>query len=142
MSEDVLLPLATNIHKLPFETRKDAQAVFTNLFRYIPPNAQVPEPPFLNYAVNTRPDIIRALCHGYDHKESALPCGGILREALKHDSVTALIMYDEPTEKRGLNAVDPNKAGTGNGIFWKFFDWIDKSSFEVTADAFSTFRVR
>jgi hypothetical protein len=26
-------------------------------------------------------------------------------------------------------------------VFWSFFDWIDKSSFEVSADAFTTFRV-
>jgi hypothetical protein len=26
-------------------------------------------------------------------------------------------------------------------VFWKFFDWINKSSFEVAADAFTTFRV-
>jgi len=26
-------------------------------------------------------------------------------------------------------------------VFWKFFDWIDKSLFEVSTDAFDTFRV-
>jgi len=26
-------------------------------------------------------------------------------------------------------------------VFWKFFDWINKSAFEVSADAFNTFRV-
>jgi len=38
--------------------------------------------------------------------------------------------------------VDPNVPASGRGVFWKFFEWIDKSAFEVTADAFSTFRVR
>jgi len=59
--------------------------------------------------------------------------------------VCALILYDEPTENgrsRGLNGVDPNVPASGRGVFWKFFEWIDKSAFEVTADAFSTFRVR
>jgi calcium binding protein 39 len=144
MAEDVLLPLAKNIHRLPFETRKDAQIIFSSLFRYRQPESRNPEPPVLQYVINQRPDIIIALCNGYDHKESAMPCGGVLREAMKHDSVSALILYDEPTENgksRGLGGVDPNVRSTGRGIFWKFFEWIDKGAFEVSADAFSTFRV-
>jgi calcium binding protein 39 len=144
MAEDVLLPLAKNIHRLPFETRKDAQIIFSSLFRYRQPGSNNPEPPFLQYVVNQKPDIIIALCNGYDHKESAMPCGGVLREAMKHDSVSALILYDEPTESgkhRGLGGIDPHVRSTGKGTFWKFFEWIDKEAFEVSADAFSTFRV-
>jgi len=29
---------------------------------------------------------------------------------------------------------------SGNGVFWEFFEWIDRGSFEVSADAFTTFR--
>lgn len=73
-----------------------------------------------------------------------MPCGGILREALKYDCIAALILYDEPTEEgpsQGLHKVNPNLPVSGKGVFWRFFDWIDKSTFEVSADAFSTFRV-
>jgi len=143
MSEDVLLPLASNIHLLPFETRKDAQVIFSSLFRYKPnvPNAP-PDPPVLSYVVNNRPDIVSALCYGYDHRESAMPCGGILREALKYDSICATILYDEPGRTIPLQKLDPNVRVSGQGIFWKFFGWIDKGAFEVSADAFATFRVR
>lgn len=145
MSEDVLLPLASNIHRLPFETRKDAQVIFSSLFRYKPQVSGPPqEPPVLLYVVNTRPGIVSALCHGYDYRESAMPCGGILREALKHDTICALILYDEPIESgkpKGLSGVDHNIPASGKGVFWKFFDWIDKGAFEVSADAFATFRV-
>jgi len=145
MSEDVLLPLASNIHRLPFETRKDAQVIFSSLFRYKPDVPGPPqEPPVLKYLVSNRPEIVSALCYGYDHRESAMPCGGILREALKYDSICATILYDEPTDTgraRPLSAVDPNVKATGQGIFWKFFEWIDKGAFEVSADAFATFRV-
>lgn len=67
-----------------------------------------------------------------------------MREALKHDCIAALILYDEPTEngkQKGLNGVDPAQPSSGKGVFWKFFDWINKCAFEVSADAFTTFRV-
>lgn len=71
-----------------------------------------------------------------------MPCGGILKEALKHDAVTALILYDEPTgPPLDLGSIDTSQPSSSDGVFWKFFDWIDKSLFEVSTDAFDTFRV-
>jgi calcium binding protein 39 len=67
-----------------------------------------------------------------------------LREALKFDAVAALILYDEGSrdgKTRNLEEVDTSRESSGMGVFWKFFDWIVKSSFDVCADAFSTFRV-
>ena len=74
-----------------------------------------------------------------------MPCGGILREALKYDAIAALLLYDEPMEDGksvDLGSVNPDMPSSGNGVFWKFFGWIDKGAFEVSADAFNTFRVR
>lgn len=73
-----------------------------------------------------------------------MPCGGILKEALKHDAVTALILYDEPSlhgRPLDLGSIDTDQPASGQGVFWKFFGWIDKSLFEVSTDAFDTFRV-
>jgi calcium binding protein 39 len=73
-----------------------------------------------------------------------MPCGGILREALKYDAIAALLLYDEPMEDGksvDLGSVNPDMPASGNGVFWKFFGWIDKGAFEVSADAFNTFRV-
>jgi calcium binding protein 39 len=142
LTEDLLYLLAANIHKIPFEARKDTQAIFSNAFRYKAPGQN--EPTALQYVLQHRPQIINALCHGYDRRESAMPCGGVLREALKFDAIAALILYDEPTpdgKPRNLAEVDTTAPSSGQGVFWKFFDWIVKSSFEVCADAFSTFRV-
>jgi calcium binding protein 39 len=144
LSEDILLLLANNIHKIPFEARKDTQFIFSNAFRYKAPDAPASEPIALHYMLSSRPQIIIALCNGYDRRESAMPCGGVLREALKFDAVAALILYDEPSPDgtpRNLGEVDPTSPSSGDGVFWKFFDWIVKSSFEVCADAFNTFRV-
>jgi calcium binding protein 39 len=86
-----------------------------------------------------------ALCNGYERRESASACGGILKEALKWDAVAAVILYDEPSPTgRTIDIytdVDVSKPASGDGVFWKFFTWIDKSSFEVSADAFDCFRL-
>jgi len=143
LNEDLLYALAVNIHKLPFESRKDAQVIFSTAFRYKP--AGQANPQVLEHVVAYRPDIIIALCRGYDRRESAMPCGGILREALKFDAIAALLLYDEPMEDGqtlDLGSVNPDLPASGNGVFWKFFGWIDKGAFEVSADAFNTFRVR
>jgi calcium binding protein 39 len=143
MNEDLLYILAINIHKLPFESRKDAQVIFSTAFRYKRPGQNEPE--VLHHIVTFRPEIIIALCRGYDRRESAMPCGGVLREALKYDAICALLLYDEPTEDGSpldLGNVNPDLPSSGNGVLWKFFDWIDKGAFEVSADAFNTFRVR
>ena len=147
IQEDFPFNLANCIHKLPFESRKDSQVIFSYVFRFKPANAAATEPLALNYAINNRPELIIALCRGYDRRESAMPCGTVLREILKHDAVTAIILYDEPRSANGaggartLPSIDPEVPQSGQGVFWRFFDWIDKGAFEVSADAFTTFRV-
>lgn len=140
-NEDLLHVLAQTISQLPFEARKDTQVIFSNALRYKPPNTPDQEPPALTYIIHNRPDIVTELCFGYDKKESAAPCGGVLREALKFDVIAALILYDEPGSPRSLDGIDPGEKSTGDGVFWRFFNWIDKSAFEISADAFNTFKV-
>jgi calcium binding protein 39 len=143
LGEDLLYLLATNIHKLPFESRKDAQVIFSTAFRYKQPGQS--DPQVLHHIVTNRPEVIIALCRGYERRESAMPCGGVLREALRFDAIAALVLYDEPSvdgKPLDLGNVNPDLPSSGNGVFWKFFDWIDKGAFEVSADAFNTFRVR
>jgi calcium binding protein 39 len=61
------------------------------------------------------------------------------------DTLAAIILYDD--SKPGESAVqirdiDVGRQESCRGLFWTFFDWINKGSFEVSADAFNTFRVR
>ncbi|GAB7352291.1 hypothetical protein MBLNU459_g2747t3 [Dothideomycetes sp. NU459] len=143
VTEDLLRLLAENIHRLPFEARKDTQTIISNVLRFKQPGSTSTEPIALQYVITSRPEIIIALCKGYDRRESAMPCGGILKEALKHDAVSALILYDEPAHQGqplDLGSIDTSKPSSGQGVFWRFFDWIDKSLFEVSTDAFDTFR--
>ncbi|MCJ1471043.1 hypothetical protein MMC07_009691 [Pseudocyphellaria aurata] len=142
LQEDLLYSLARSIHMLPFESRKDTQTIFSCVLRFKPLNAATSEPPALAHVVNQRPEIIIELCRGYEHRESAMPCGFVLREALKHEAIAAIILHDKPETKpaANLNEIDPDVKQGGEGVFWKFFPWIDEGAFEVSTDAFTTFR--
>lgn len=143
--EGLLPVLVDHIHRLPFEARKDTQTIISNIFRFRNPGSASPEPDALKEVLHRQPEIIIALCNGYERRESASSCGGILKEALKWDAVAAVILYDEPSSDGRTtdiyNDVDVTKPSSGKGVFWKFFGWIDKSSFEVSADAFDCFRL-
>jgi calcium binding protein 39 len=94
--------------------------------------------------VSERPEILVELCRGYENSLSAMPCGTILREALRFESVAAVILYDESGEGEPATVVQNiqvEKIQSGDGLFWNFFQWIQHGSFEVGADAFTTFRV-
>ncbi|EKD14654.1 uncharacterized protein L3040_000177 [Drepanopeziza brunnea f. sp. 'multigermtubi'] len=146
IQEDLLYLLAVNLCRLPFESRKDTQVIFSHVLRFRPPTASSKsEPLALSYVINNRPEVLVELCNGYDHKESATPAGTVLREVLKSDAAAAIILYDDQSEgnagpNKGLSGINPELRQSGNGVFWKFFKWIDQGSFEVGADAFTTFR--
>ena len=114
------------------------------MFRWKPAGSTSPDPPAIVYVVEERPEVIIELCRGYEHRESALACGMVLRDILKHESVAIIILHnqsgkDEHAAK--INEIDFGAIQTGEGIFWDFFPWIDTGAFEVSTDAFTTFRV-
>ncbi|OJJ44268.1 hypothetical protein ASPZODRAFT_72066 [Penicilliopsis zonata CBS 506.65] len=143
IQEDLLYDLARNIRSLPFEARKDTQTIFSHVLRFKPIHGPQTDPPVISYIVHNRPEVVIELCRGYEYSQSAMPCGIILREALKFDVVAAIILYDQSDEGEPairLTDLQPAVVQSGDGVFWKFFHWIDRGSFEVSADAFTTFR--
>lgn len=144
ISADLFYLIVRSVPFLNFTGRKDAQTILSYAFRFRPPNCVSDDTPALNYAVNERPEILVELCRGYENKESSTSCGSVLREILKNDTVTAIILYDQSGADDAAtkaSEIDLDEKQTGDGVFWKFFEWIDKSAFEVSADAFMTFRV-
>ncbi|OQO11635.1 hypothetical protein B0A48_03362 [Cryoendolithus antarcticus] len=150
LSEKLLPLLVSNLHLLPFETRKDTQTLIAAVFRYRAPGSTANEPDALREVIRTAPEVIVQLCRGYERKESASACGGVLKEALKWDAVAAVILYDEsvsgdsgngPTKTVDIyNDIDTSSPSSGTGVFWSFFTYISSSPFEISADAFDTFR--
>lgn len=147
IEEDLPLQLAINLWRLPFESRKDTQVILSAIFRFRPANSALKtDPVAMSWVVNHRPQVLIELCKAYEHKESATAAGSVLREMLKHQAAAAVILFDDGEEQgssfKGIGGIDEDRQQSGNGVFWRFFEWIDKSSFEVAADAFTTFRVR
>ena len=141
IQEDLLYQLAHAVHQLPFEARKDTQAIFSYVLRFKAPSSTDPVPPAISYIVQSRPEIVIELCKGYESPKGAMPCGVVLREALKHEDIALIILYHEPQTTFRIEEIEENAPSTGEGVFWQFFTWIDKGSFEVSTDAFTTFRV-
>jgi len=144
MQEDFLYMLAHSMHLLEFVPRKDSQAIFSNALRFRPAGHKDEDTPVLAYALDTRPELIVELCRGYAHRDSSMPCGAVLREILKNEHVAAIVLYDESGEDEPaihVNGIDLDKEQSGEGVFWKLFRWIDEGAFEVSTDAFTTFRV-
>ena len=144
IASDVLFLLARNLRLLSFTARKDAQTIFSYAFRFRPANSTADIPPALAHVIFDRPKVVVELCRGYAYKESAMSCGTVLREILKNDNVAATVLYDESKEDQPAirnQDINLNQPQTGDGVFWDFFNWIDRSAFEVSADAFTTFRV-
>ena len=56
----------------------------------------------------------------YENPDVALTAGMILRECLRHEPLTKIILHNE--------------------IFYNFFDYVEMSTFDVASDAFSTFK--
>lgn len=86
LAESLLPLLVNNIHRLPFEARKDTQTIISNVFRFRNPGSTSNEPDALKEVLRSQPGIVVSLCNGYEKRESAGACGGILKEALKWDS--------------------------------------------------------
>ena len=141
---DFFFLVTRSMHQLSFLGRKDAQTIFSHAFRFRPENSIEDTTLAIRSVLDQRPEVVVELCRGYEHKESAMPCGTVLREILKFKEIIAVILYDQSHE--GETAIkyadiDLDAIQSGEGVFWKFFEWIDKGAFEVSADAFTTFRV-
>lgn len=143
IAENFFILLIRNLHRLQFEARKDSQTVLSAAFRFRPASCLEEETPAVTYVLDRHPETIRALCQGYEHRESAMPCGGVLRELLKNEHVATCVLCDEGIGEEpciSVSDMDVHQRQSGRGIFWQFFAFIENSSFEASTDAFTTFR--
>ncbi|VIO88973.1 Uncharacterized protein BM_BM13872 [Brugia malayi] len=114
-NSSILPMLIQNLIKLDFEAKKDVAQIFNNLLR-----RQIgTRSPTVEY-VHTRPQILEALVKGYETPEIAVTCGSMLRECIRHENLAKLVLY-------------------GND-FYKFFNYVEVSTFDIASDAFSTFK--
>lgn len=111
----VLVSLAAQLFSMPFESRKDAAAVWGAALHTAVDGAY----PAVE-ALAAQPSVLDGLAAGYENPNIALTCGVMLREACRHEALAAHLLRSER--------------------FMEFFRYLDLPTFEVASDAFSTFR--
>eukprot|EP00158_Paraphelidium_tribonemae_P002955 Partr_v1_DN25800_c0_g3_i1_m74770 putative Calcium binding protein len=100
------------------KAKKDVAQIFNNLLR-----RQIgTRAPTVEY-LSTREDTLIALINGYENQDIALHCGMILRECIRHESLTKIILYSGQSQ-----------------YFFKFFTFVDLPTFDISSDAFATFK--
>eukprot|EP00039_Didymoeca_costata_P031091 m.33076 g.33076 ORF g.33076 m.33076 type:complete len:334 (-) comp8485_c0_seq1:1235-2236(-) len=116
---NLLSVFVEKIEIVPFEEKKCIVQIFNKLLR------REVSGRFLTVEdVCKKPEILSTLVHGYDEGKKqidALNSGLMLRECIKQEPLAKVIINDE-------------------SLFDKFFDYVQKSTFDVAADAFSTFK--
>jgi calcium binding protein 39 len=112
-SEGLILMLINNIDAVSFEARKDIALIFNNLIRKNVNN-------FAQYLADNI-EIMQVLLLGYLSSDSALSCGSMLRESIRHENIARYILLSDSV--------------------WAFFDtYVHLPNFEVASDAFNTLR--
>jgi len=112
---DVLLFVVRHLASIDFEGRKDVAQIFSGVCR-----RQIGTRfPTVDYLC-AHPEFMTALISKYDEQEVALMAGSMLRECSRHESLTRIILTLPE--------------------FYRFFDLIQVSTFDIASDAFTTFR--
>jgi calcium binding protein 39 len=129
---DLLSLLSENLSLMVFETRKDAVQIFNNLLRRGMEALDSPTDTAVEATEPSEPQtaveqlskggghLLMILVAGYDDNEIALNSGAMLRECLRDESLSKLLL-DSP-------------------VFWRFFQLVEKNDFDVASDAFASFK--
>lgn len=104
-----------NIYRVDFEGKKDIASIFNNLLRRQIGNRS----PTVDH-IASKSEILFRLIDGYENQDVALNCGMMLRECCRYEELTKLIINSEQ--------------------FYKFFGYVELSTFDIASDAFLTFR--
>lgn len=112
-----LLQLVQKMELVDFETKKDGVQVFTKLLRR---EIGARNPTAEHILANK--EILNLLVRGYEKSQvNALNSGLMLRECIKSEQLAKIVLHDET-------------------LFDSFFKYVQVSTFDIAADAFSTFK--
>ncbi|KAJ8330393.1 Hym1p, variant 2 [Batrachochytrium dendrobatidis] len=112
---DILVMLVNNIQCFEFEAKKDVAQIFNNLLK----RQLGTRFPTADY-IGNKQDILFVLIGGYDNQDISLNCGMVLRECIRHESLAKIVLESQ--------------------YFWRFFEFVELSTFDVASDAFATFK--
>ncbi len=108
-----LMPiLIENLDSLPFESRKDVAQMFNNFVRKDYDG-------FAGYVAKDDTHMVDMMIGAYQNPRTALLCGSMLRECIRHENIAKKVLNDES--------------------LWLFFDdYVHLPNFDVASDAFVT----
>uniref|UniRef100_H2ZHV3 Uncharacterized protein n=1 Tax=Ciona savignyi TaxID=51511 RepID=H2ZHV3_CIOSA len=112
---DVLELVLKNLSHISFEGKKDFTQIFNNLMRR-QIGTRMPTVEFLC----TKEGILHILIEGYENPEIALSCGVMLRECIRAEAPAQAVLH--------------------SNAFFKFFEYVELSTFDIASDAFATFK--
>jgi calcium binding protein 39 len=110
---DTLQSLIGYLAEIEFDSRKIVVLLFNSLLRHKINHRLVT----IDYLLNKH-KILTTLMRGPETPEISLNTGIMLREAVKYDSIAKNVINDS--------------------LFWKYFSYVNTTSFEVSTDAFSS----
>lgn len=128
-SNNLPVSLIQHMKEFEFEARKDVAQVCNFLIRRGKTQhakQQKTDPNFSNQPqivryIDERPQFIATLVGGYNAPEIALNCGAVLRECIRHEYLCKKLLM--------------------SSNFDAFFEFVQKSNFDVASDAFATFKM-
>jgi calcium binding protein 39 len=106
-----------NIYRVDFEGKKDIASIFNNLLRRQIGNRT----PTVDH-IASKPEILFKLINGYEVPDIALNCGMMLRECCRYEELVKIVLNSEQ--------------------FYKFFEYVELSTFDIASDAFLSFKVK
>jgi len=112
----ILQLFASQMGKMHFEAKKDVAQIFNNLLRRSTSTNRNPA----REHICEHPEILDHLMDGYEGSETALNCGLMLRECIRHESLASILLNSQR--------------------FYSFFDYVEVANFDVASDAFATFK--
>ncbi|XP_033637768.1 calcium-binding protein 39-like [Asterias rubens] len=111
----LLLSLITNLPYLDFEAKKDVAQIYNNILR-----RQIgSRSPTVDH-ICSKKEILFTLCRGYENQQIALNCGIMLRDSIRFVELAKIILNSDE--------------------FYKFFTYVEMSTFDIASDAFATFK--
>lgn len=111
----LFLNLVIHLQKLDFESKKVVAQIFNCILR-----RQIgTRLPTVEYFLDNE-EILFKLLDGYETPEVALNCGIMLRECMKYEPLARKVLFD--------------------GRFFKCFEYVEMSTFDIASDAFTSFK--
>jgi len=107
---DMIILLIQHLGEFEFEAKKDTVSVFNYLLR---------KPATVEYICKNT-TVLDELIQGYEDPDVALACGAMLRECIRQDALTKILLHSE--------------------LLFNFFKYVEISNFDTASDAFSTFK--